>query len=449
MTFHHQLIEPNKVHETLVQHMLVDGFPIVVDLKKSQGSWLHDAKTDQKYLDFFSFFASNPLGFNHPKMHNKYTEHRLLETARVKVSNSDKYTTYMAEFVDTLSKTAGSVINSPYYMFFIDGGALAIDNACKVALDYCARRNGWKPDQYDEIDRMQIIHFTNAFHGRSGFALSMTNTSPEKTAYFPAFRHWTRISSPFIQFPLNEENLAATQEREQIALQQIEQAFEKHGKYIAAICVEPVLCEGGNLHFRSEFFQELRKLADKTGALLIFDEVQTAMMTGEGHWWCWQRYGIQPDIICFAKKFQVGGILVSSKIDDVADHCFKQTSRINSTFGGSLNDMVRTTAILETIVNEKLLDNVSCMGNQLLIGLEKLQDEAPHMISQVRGKGLLCALDLPDKSTRDKVVRQCFEEQLIVLPCGKTSLRFLPAITVSEDCIAEGLKRLKKAIHTI
>src|SRR5688572_30109367 len=120
-------IPPPAVHDTLRRHMLVDGYPFVVDLEKSRGSIARDALTGRELVDFYSFFASNPLGFNHPSMFDERTKERLAKVAWVKVANSDKYTTYLAEFVDTLERTAGQP-ELPKY-FFIEGGALAVENA--------------------------------------------------------------------------------------------------------------------------------------------------------------------------------------------------------------------------------------------------------------------------------------------------------------------------------
>src|ERR1041385_5555222 len=112
------------VHGTLRRHILVDGYPLVIDLEKSQGSLVKDAVTGNELIDFYSFFASNPLGFNHPKMLDERTKERLARTSIVKVANSDKYTTYYAEFVDTLSRTAAPPELAKY--FFVEGGALAV-----------------------------------------------------------------------------------------------------------------------------------------------------------------------------------------------------------------------------------------------------------------------------------------------------------------------------------
>lgn len=435
----HTEIAPDRVHETLRRHLLVDGYPIVVDLEHSRRSWVRDRITGKDYLDFFSFFASNPIGFNHPSMLDDDIQGRLARVATTKVSNSDYYTVYMAEFVDMLEKTAAPP-EFPHY-FFIDGGALAVENGMKAAFDWKAKKNRAAGRS---APGSQILHLERAFHGRSGYTLSVTNTDPVKTDHFPKF-DWPRIPSPAIRYPL-ERHLDAVVAAEQAALKVAERAFEERAHDIAAILVEPIQGEGGDNHFRPEFFVELRRLADDHEALLIYDEVQTGLGL-TGRWWAYQHHGVAPDIICFAKKMQVGGILVNRRIDEVPTNVFAQSSRINSTWGASLVDMVRCTKILEIIVNERLLDNAAARGRELLGGLQALEGNYPDLVSNARGAGLMCSVDLPSTEFRNRILRACFDDGMIVLPCGPRSVRFRPTLTVQADAIAEGLLRFQRALE--
>ncbi len=439
--FRRSEVAPADVHVTLQQHMLVDGYPLVVDLEKSSGFWVRDMLSGREYLDFFSFFASNPLGFNHAGMTDDETQQRLARVATTRVSNADKYTTYMAEFVDTLSRSAAPP-ELPYY-FFVDGGALAVENALKTAFDWKVRKN--LATGRGERGH-KVIHLTSAFHGRSGYTLSLTNTDPTKTDYFPKF-DWPRIPNPAIHFPLDGEELARVEAKEREALAAATAAFARERDDIAAIILEPIQGEGGDNHFRPEFFRALRRLADEHEALLIYDEVQTGLgLTGA--WWAYQHHGVQPDIVCFAKKMQVGGIFVSKRIDDVDEHVFRRSGRINSTWGGSLVDMVRCTRVLEIIVNDGLVENAAARGNELLDGLQKLEQRAP-IVTNARGKGLMCAIDLPDRALRDAAIKSCFADGMIVLACGPRSIRFRPTLNVNAEAIAEGLRRLEHAIGRV
>lgn len=436
-------VGPDQVMDLLRQHMLVDGFDLVIDLKASQGNTIVDARNGEKYLDFFSFFASNPLGFNHPKMLTPETKERLLTAAIQKPSNSDFYTVEMAEFVGTFFEKAIPP-NTFKYIFLIEGGALAVENALKTAMDWKVRKNLAKG--YKEEKGHQILHFQQAFHGRTGYTLSLTNTAdPRKTKYFAKF-NWPRVLNPKLEFPLTEENLEKVKKAEEESLRQIKEAIHRNPDDIAAIIIEPIQGEGGDNHFRKEFFQSLRQICDESDILLIFDEVQTGVgITGK--WWAFQHFGVVPDIMSFGKKTQVCGIVATERIDEVENNVFHESSRINSTWGGNLVDMVRSTRYLEVIDEDKLIDNAAKMGDHLLSRLHELQSEFPEHISNVRGRGLFVAFDMSSTDLREKVVQQAFEQKMIILRSGVQSIRFRPALTVTKQEIDEGIGRLRQAVR--
>jgi L-lysine 6-transaminase len=437
----HYPVAPADVHSTLGRHLLALGHSFVLDLERSHGPFVRDAKAGLEYLDFSSFYASNPLGFAPPALTDPEFRERLLRAATLKVANPDFYTTYFAEFVETLSRTAAPPTH-PHY-FFVEGGSLAVENAMKVAFDWKVRRN--LIEGRGELGS-QVLHFEQAFHGRSGYSLSVTNTDPAKTLHFPKFP-WPRLPNPVMRFPQDAAAVDEVGELERLTIARAERAFEIHGADIAAILIEPIQGEGGDNHFRPEFLQALRRLADERGALLIFDEVQTGMgLTGS--WWAHQQLGVVPDIICFAKKLQVGGILVSTRVDDV-DSVFKVPSRISSTWGGSLVDMVRATRILETIQEDALLSNVTQRGVELQSGLAELAERFPKLVRNVRGRGLMCALDLPTGEQRNSAIKLAFAEQLLLLPCGTQSVRFRPFLNVSAEHIQEMLARLTRALERL
>jgi L-lysine 6-transaminase len=157
---------------------------------------------------------------------------------------------------------------------------------------------------------------------------------------------------------------------------------------------------------------------------------------------------VVPDIICFAKKMQVGGILVSRRVDDV-DSVFKVPSRISSTWGGSLVDMVRSTRILETIQGENLLSNATQRGLELQSGLQSLCERFPHLVRNVRGRGLMCALDLPTTEQRNAVIKGAHAESLLLLPSGAQTVRFRPFLNIQSEHLQEMLKRLTTALSKL
>lgn len=431
-------IKPEKVHQTIAKYMLADGFKIVLDLEKSKGSTLVDEITGEEYHDFFTFFASSPIGLNHPYLHSNEVKNTLAEVAVNKPSNSDIYTTYMADFVDTFARIAKP--DYMKYLFFISGGALAVENGLKVAFDWKVRKNFLKG--YKEEKGHQVIHFREAFHGRSGYTMSLTNTDPNKVKYFPKF-NWPRITNPKITFPL-DDHLDEILRLENQAINEIKQSIKNNPDDIAVIIIEPIQGEGGDNFFRKEFFQQLRQLADENEILLMFDEVQTGFgLTGK--FWA-SEYYVKPDIISFGKKAQVCGIMVSDRIDDIPDHCFKVSSRINSTWGADLTDMVRSKFILDVIHQDNLVDNADKVGTYLKSELMKLQDYYPELVKNVRGLGLMCSFDFEDSKTRDRFKELAFQQKLIILGCGTKSIRFRPALNVTENDIDKGLNIIKNVL---
>jgi L-lysine 6-transaminase len=427
------------VHQILKQYMVADGFEFVLDLKNSHGIYLVDERTGDSYIDFFTFFASSPLGLNHPKLLSIKEE--LATVAVNKTSNSDIYSTYMADFVNTF----GSIAKPDYmkYLFFISGGALAVENGLKVAFDWKVRKNFVKG--YKEEKGQKVIHFKQAFHGRSGYTLSLTNTEPNKINYFPKF-NWPRITNPKITFPL-DLYINEVIESEQKAISEITAAIKNNPDDIAVIIIEPIQGEGGDNFFRKEFFEKLREIADENEILLMFDEVQTGFgLTGK--FWA-SEYYVKPDIIAFGKKAQTCGIMVSDRIDDVQEHCFRKPGRINSTWGGNLVDMVRSKHILRIIEEENLVENSKIVGEHLLNRLNEIQSDFPNTVGNARGLGLMCSFDLPSTDLRNKFKELCFKEKLVILGCGEKSIRFRPPLNVTEDEIDEGLNVIRKVLYLI
>ncbi len=433
-------IAPAQVHSTIGRHMLADGYDIVLDLEKSQGRRLHDAKSGRDYLDLFSFFATLPIGFNHPKTHEAEFLKKLTRAALVNPTNSDIYSTEMAEFVDTFGTLA-----QPSYLphaFFIAGGALGVENALKAAMDWKVRRNFKKG--YKEEKGHQILHFRDAFHGRSGYTVSMTNTAdPRKYQYFAKF-DWPRVDHPALTFPVNAAELERVQKAEAHSLEQIRAAFRERKDDIAAICIEPIQAEGGDHHFRTEFLAALKSLAHENDALLIFDEVQTGIGL-TGRMWAHQHHDVQPDLLAFGKKMQVCGCLGGGRMDEEPENVFRTSSRINSTWGGNLVDMVRCAKYLEIIHEEKLVENAATVGAYLLDGLQTLQTERPDVLSNARGRGLMCAIDFADTETRNAVADKAYDLGVIILGCGKRSLRFRPPIDITKAEVDEALTLFAKA----
>jgi len=437
------MITSKNVHEILGKRILTDGYDMVLDLEKSQGAWLYDSRFDKKYLDFFGFFATSAVGMNHPKFFDSEFLKKLEKAAINKPTNSDIYTVEMAEFVDTLSRIA-----TPDYMkyfFFIEGGALAVENALKTAFDWKVRKNFKKG--YKEEKGYKVIHLKEAFHGRSGYTLSLTNTfDPRKTQYFPKF-NWPRITNPKITFPLSGENLKKVEDLEKKSLDEMEKAIKENPDDVAAFIIEPIQGEGGDNHFRKEYLKEVEKITKKNEIMFIVDEVQSGMgITGK--WWAHQHFDVKPDIIAFGKKMHVCGIMVGPRIDEIEDNVFKVSSRINSTWGGNLADMVTGKKILEIMDEEKLVENAAKMGEIFVKGLVELQDKYTVM-SNARGRGLMDAFDLKDTKTRDAIFNLMYKNGLLALKTGEKGIRFRPPLIIGTVEVTEALNRIEKSLREL
>ncbi len=434
------MIDARNVHAKIGKHMLADGMEQVIDLKKSHGSWLVDARDGKEYLDLFSMFSSMSVGYNHPTLLEN--RERITDAALNKPTNSDIYSTQMAEFVETV----GRIAQPDYlpYSFFVEGGALGVENALKAAFDWKVRKN---LAAGKEEKGSKVIHFTECFHGRTGYTMSLTDSpDPRKTLYFPQF-DWPRINNPKLHFPLTDEVLEHVIKAEATAINQIKSAVAENPDDIAALIIEPIQGEGGDNHFRGEFFQELRALADEHEFMLIYDEVQTGVgITGK--MWAHQLFNpsTRPDIISFGKKMQICGIFAGKRIDEVENNVFHESSRLNSTWGGNLVDMVRISLYLEIIAAEDLVNQAATNGDYLLVKLHDIQTDFDGVVHNVRGRGLFAAFDLLDGSTRDTLADLIIAEGAMILGSGKKSIRFRPHLNITREEIDLADEIIRRAL---
>jgi L-lysine 6-transaminase len=430
-------ISPSKVLETIEQHVLLDGFKVVIDLDKSRGSYLYNAASDNRLIDFYGFFGSMPVGFNHPHFDDPAVQRDLLRAAKVKIANSDVYSQGYAEFVETFERVVGLPPLERY--LFIEGGAPAVENCLKAAMDWKVRKNmaAGKGER-----GTQVLHFRRAFHGRSGYTMSLTNTDPRKTDLFAKF-DWPRVSCPHIDFSLPEsEREADVIAREQNAEREIRDLVHRRNIDICAIIIEPIQGEGGDNHFRGEWLQKLRQICDENDILLIFDEVQCGM-GATGRNWCCEHFDVLPDLLAFGKKAQVCGVMAGPRIDEVKDNAFRLSSRLNSTWGGNFTDMVRSTHFLRIIEKEHLVENAAKVGGHFLDQLRDLQKEEP-LISAARGRGLFLAFDLPDAKTREEFWKGFFDLGVLTLRSGENSIRFRPPLDITAGVIDEAMDAMRK-----
>ena len=324
----------------------------------------------------------------------------LLAAAKVKVANADVYTVQYATFVQTFARVVGLPPLERY--FFIEGGALAVENALKAAMDWKVRKNlaagprrardGDHPFRA-RLPRAQRLHDEPDEHRPAqDRLLRQVPLAAHRLA-----RAWTSPCRP-------AQREAAVAEKEKLALKQIRDVLAQKAADIAAIIIEPIQGEGGDNHFRGEFLHALRRICDENDMLLIFDEVQCGMgITGKN--WCCEHFGVLPDLLAFGKKAQVCGVMAGPRLDEVKDNCFRLPSRINSTWGGNFTDYVRSTHYLRIIEEEQLVENARVKGERFLAGLQALARKYP-VVSAVRGRGLMLAFDLPNTAAARRVLER-------------------------------------------
>jgi len=430
-------ITPKIILETIEHHVLLDGFKVVVDLDRSRGSYLYNAVDNRRLIDLYGFFGSLTIGFNHPYFDEPDVKRDLLRAAKVKIANSDVYSEGYAEFVRAFEGVVGLPPLRRY--LFIEGGAMAVENCLKAAMDWKVRKNM----AAGRGERgTQILHFRRAFHGRSGYTMSLTNTDPLKTDLFAKF-DWPRVSCPCVDFSLpKSQREADVVEREQKAEREIREFINQRSIDICAIIIEPIQGEGGDNHFRGEWLQTLRKISDENDILLIFDEVQCGMgVTGRN--WCCEHFDVLPDLLAFGKKAQVCGVMAGPRLDEVKDNAFRLSSRLNSTWGGNFTDMVRSTHYLRIVEEEHLVENAAKVGAYFLDRLRDLQREEPA-ISAARGRGLFLAFDLPDPKTREQFWKGFFDLGVLTLRSGENSIRFRPALDLTVEVVDEAMELMRK-----
>jgi L-lysine 6-transaminase len=277
--------------------------------------------------------------------------------------------------------------------------------------------------------------------------MSLTNTDPLKTDFFPKFP-WPRIENPGLRFPVTAEVERETAAAEERALDQIEKAFAANPDDIAAIIIEPIQAEGGDVHFRPAFLRALQQKARQHDVFFIVDEVQTGVgITGK--MWAHEHFGLEPDALSFGKKMQVCGCMVGPRVDEVPENVFKVSSRINSTWGGGLTDMVRAARFLEVIHEDELLENARAVGERLLAGLVALERETGGKLRSARGLGLMIAFDLETRELRDRAQERMLANGLLLLGCGVRSIRFRPPLNLTAAEADTALDLVRKSLKEL
>ena len=430
-----------RVHETIAAHMLADGYELVLDLDASHGSTLVDARDGTEYLDLFTFFASSALGMNHPVADRRSSRaHELGAVAVNKPSNSDIYTVPMARFVDTFARVLGDPALP--HLFFIDGGALAVENALKVAFD-------WK-SRWNEAHGIDPALGTKVLHLREGLP------RPQRLHDEP-HQHRPEQGRPLPEVRLAAHPVAVDQRqpptsRRPSAPRSPPPARRSRRTRTTSPASSPSRSRARAATTTSgpQFLQAMQALCREFDALFVMDEVQTGVgMTGTA--WAYQQLGVQPDVVAFGKKAQVCGVMAGGRVDEVPDNVFAVSSRINSTWGGNLTDMVRARRILEVIESESLIERAGVARRAPAARARPAWPQRHDAVTEVRGRGLMCAFTLPSAAAarRGRAAGCAATSTCSCSAAATPRLRVRPALTVSVDELDRGIAAIDRVLTAL
>jgi len=401
---------------------------IELNLDKSHGSYVYDDRTQSEFLDFFSFFASNGLGYSHPAYETAEFTQDILRYSKIKVSSGRIYTKYFSDFIEQFHDFAGAGVFEKY--FFIHGGALAVENALKVAFDWKAKR---VPASVDPTT-FQVIGFKGAFHGTSGYMLSITGLPAAKVVNFPKL-DWPRFEAPL----LRGDDASLQKQTESHSLQEIEKYLCGAGKdRVAAILLEPIQCTAGDFSFSASYLAELKKLCREYRVALIFDEIQTGFGV-TGNLWYWQELGVVPDILVFGKKAQVCGLAASADFSEA----FSVPHRLNVTWDGHIVDVVRSKHLIHELQKSSIIQDVKRRGKWIADGLRKFPE-----LKNVRNTGLLIAFDFENPAQRDAFYTNTYANKVLVNLAGDRTIRLRPNLYVSDSEIVDFIQRVGASLAT-
>jgi 4-aminobutyrate aminotransferase len=410
------------------------SYPLVA--KSGRGIVVTDVDGNE-FFDFSAGIAVTSTGHCHPHVVEAIQKQA---AELIHMSGTDFYYESMVELAERLSKIAP--MPGPHKIYYGNSGAEAVEAALKLARYHTRRQN--------------VIAFFGAFHGRTMGALSLTASKPQqKRRFAPLVPGVTHVRYPDVYRGCS----GGAQDAEAFALGCARYIEEKLFKTIlapeevAAIFIEPIQGEGGYVVAPKVFMQELRRICDKHGILLVVDEVQSGVGR-TGKWWAVEHTGVQPDIVCMAKGIASGmplGIMMSKA--EIMDWVPGSHA---STFGGNPVCIAAALATLDVIEKEGLLKNSEEVGNYML---KRMADwPAKHkIVGDVRGRGLMIGVEIiKDKKTkeygneeRDRIVELAFERGILFLGCGPSTVRIAPPLVVTKDEADAAMDALEESIEIV
>lgn len=426
--------------DELGKYVIATPYPFALDLERCEGMWLVTVD-GQRLFDWAGYYGSKLIGHNHPGLYEQGYVTRLVRAANNKVANPDFLTQECLEYYRMLYRVAPEIMrNDNLEVYAVNSGAEAVENMMKYLV---AKYNHKQTAQGKPIGNRRFLYFDKAFHGRTVFALNVTQTTdPVATKDFHGLTLNGNIKLPFPAFDADaseEENLASARR----ALVQAESALTLMSDEIVGIIVEPIQGAGGHRVAVPEFFQGLSDLAHRHGVYLAFDEVQTGL-GATGRMWALDHFDLPhaPMAVATGKKFGSGVVYMREPLLDVGV--------LDSTWGGTLADMVRVVREMEIVESEGLVARAAENGHRLAAGLQRLVEKYRPVISNVRGLGLYQGFTVDTPERKGELVQVAREEfELLLLGAGKRSIRTRPNLSVTADEVDHFLDLLDRAIAKI
>ncbi len=378
------------------------NFGIKIDYEKSHGSYVYDKNSNRFILDFLSHFSSLPLGYKHPILQSKGYLEEVNRVCHIKTSlceyGSDEFDSFLKSFREF------AVPKGFDYTHFACTGGLSVEAAIK---------SSWAHHDYK---RKKVVSFHNSFHGVNSFGNFLTTSSRLDgipTVDWVEKFDWTDAWQSYIEI---------------------------HHEEIAAVIVEPIQCTYGDYYVPFTTLKRIRELCTKFNIVLIYDEIQTGLSTGQIFYFQHYEKGdnIEPDIIVFGKKFQISGIIVREGFDKIKEDFW----RLKVTYDGDALDAIRSKYIIKAIEQQNLLRHSTVMGFIIRNELEEITQ-----LKNVRGMGGLVAFDFDTKELRDAFYKKTFENGLMANPTGEKTIRLRPSLAVTSDEVYSAIEIIKKSLQ--
>ena len=425
--------------EELERYVVTKVQPFVVDLSRSEGMWLTTVE-GRRIFDWINYYASKLIGHNHPGLCEPEYVQRLIVAANNKVANPDFLTVECLDYYRVLHNLAPRCMQNPRLeVYVVNSGAEAVENMMKYFINLFHQRHG-KSMHAGETHR--FVYFEQAFHGRTVFALNVTQTcDPVATKDF----HGYVPGNVQVPFPAVNTSRSAGENRRRTeeCLQIVESVLRQCQGEIVGIVVEPMQGAGGHRMAERLFFQELSSLAHRYDVFLGFDEVQTAGgPTGSVFMVDQLDLPYPPQAVATAKKFGAGVVYMLYPMDD--------KGVLDSTWGGSLVDMVRFVQEIQIAQRERLIEAAVRKGRRLAEGLKELERRFPNLVSNVRGLGLYQGFSLRDAGLCERLKQTALEtEDLLLLGAGADTIRLRPNLSVTDEEINLFLEILSRSLERL